>query len=227
MVTPLAAWLAACLAAAAPARPLPADLPLPAVGAAPCIACRAPEVDPHTAFTEADWAALEHGAVLREEPPALRPAGDLSASSSAESLVERTPQEVWSVLTDFERWPEFMPLVHETRVERREGPSLWVAQKYRVWLYPMQHTTVYKLAPDEGRLEWQLDPSAPHDIAASAGHWELLAVNGGRATLLRYQATVNAGRAVPAFLERMLRDRALQQMLDGLRREVLRRFPER
>ena len=221
MVTPLAAWLAACLAAAAP------DRPLPPVGAAPCIACRAPEVDPHAAFSDAQWAALEHGAVLREEPAAPPPASDAAASSNAESLVERPPQEVWSVLTDFERWPDFMPLVHETKVERRDGPSLWVAQKYRVWLYPMRHTTVYRLAPDEGRLEWRLDPSAPHDIASSAGRWELQAVNGGRATLLRYHATMSAGRAVPAFLERMLRERALSQMLDGLRREVLRRFPER
>ena len=221
MVTPLAAWLAACLAAAAaPHRPLPA------VGAAPCIACRGPALDPRGAFSTADWAALERGGVLHVAPEIPAAPADPSASSTAaESLVDRPPQQVWSVLTDFEQWPRFMPLVRETRVERREGPSLWVAQKYRVWLYPMQHTTVYRLEPELGRLEWQLDPTAPHDIAASVGHWELLAVDGGRATLLRYQATVNAGRAVPAFLERMLRDRSLRQMLDGLRDEVLRRFP--
>ncbi|HXZ84393.1 MAG TPA: SRPBCC family protein [Myxococcota bacterium] len=225
MVTPLAAWLAACLAAAAaPERPLP--LPPPPVGAAPCIACRGPALDPATAFSAGDWAALQRGAVLSGAPEELRAPGDSAASSVAASLVERPPGEVWSVLTDFERWPQFMPLLRETRVERREGPRLWVAQKYRVWLYPMRHTTVYQLEPELGRLEWRLDTDAPHDIVGSAGAWELVAVDGGRATLLRYQARIDAGRAVPAFLERMLRERSLGQMLDGLRREVLRRFPE-
>ena len=221
MVTPLVAWLAACLAAAAaPERPLPP------VGAAPCIACRGPSLDPRAAFSPADWAALRSGAVLRDAPDAAAaPAGPAAPSTAAESLVDRPPQQVWSVLTDFEHWPDFMPLVRETRVQRREGASLWVAQKYRVWLYPMQHTTVYQLEPELGRLDWQLDPTAPHDIAASVGHWELLAVDGGRSTLLRYQASVDAGRTVPAFLERMLRERSLHQLLDGLRREVLRRFP--
>ncbi|HXX46739.1 MAG TPA: SRPBCC family protein [Myxococcota bacterium] len=221
MVTPLVAWLAACLAAAAAP-----DRPLPPVGAAPCVACRGPSLDPRAAFSATDWSALESGGVLRGEPDAAAaPAAPAEPSIAAASLVDRPPQQVWSVLTDFEHWPQFMPLVRETRVQRREGASLWVAQKYRVWLYPMQHTTVYRLEPELGRLDWQLDLSAPHDIAASAGHWELAPVDGGRATLLRYQATVTAGRAVPAFLERMLRDRSLHQMLDGLRREVLRRFP--
>jgi polyketide cyclase/dehydrase/lipid transport protein len=220
MPTPLLAWLAACVVAAAP------DRPLPPVGAAPCIACRAPELDPKSAFSPADWAALEGGDVLRAVPEPTPASDPGSASSLAASLVERPPSEVWSVLTDFERWPEFMPLLRETKVERREGASLWVAQKYRVWLYPMRHTTVYRLDPDAGRLEWRLDTDEPHDIAASAGHWELVGVDGGRATLLRYEATVNAGRAVPGFLERMLRERSLGQMLDGLRREVLRRFPQ-
>ncbi|HTO69410.1 MAG TPA: SRPBCC family protein [Myxococcota bacterium] len=217
MPSPLAAWLAACLAAAAPARPLP-----PVSSASPCVACRGPELDPRAAFSAADWAALEGGGVWRAEPAAAD-AG--AVHSLAASLVARPPSEVWSVLTDFERWPQFMPLLRETRVERREGDELWVAQKYRIWLYPLQHRTVYTLAADEGRLDWRLDTSTPHDIAASAGHWELVPVDGGRATLLRYDATMTAGRGVPAFLERMLRERSLAQMLDGLRREVLRRFP--
>ena len=45
------------------------------------------------------------------------------AGQGGASLVHRPPREVWAVLTDFERWPEFMPLVNETHVERREGAN--------------------------------------------------------------------------------------------------------
>jgi ribosome-associated toxin RatA of RatAB toxin-antitoxin module len=220
MSAPLLVWLAACTLASA------AERDLPPVGAAPCIACRAAAPDPKSAFSPRDWAALEEGDVLRATPKRSESADDRAASSSAASLVRRPPREVWAVLTDFERWPEFMPLLRETHVERREGAKLWVAQKFRVLFYPMRHTTVYQLEPGDGRLAWRLDPDAPHDLAASEGHWQLIAVDGGRATLVRYEATISAGRAVPEFLERMLRERSLGQLLDGLRGEVLRRFPE-
>jgi len=220
MPAPLLVWLAACAFASA------AERDLPPVGAAPCIACRAPASDPRGAFSARDWAALEEGGVLRATPARRESPDGLSESSTAASLVHRPPREVWAVLTDFEHWPDFMPLLRETRVERREGGKLWVTQKFRVLFYPMRHTTVYQLEPGDGRLAWRLDGDAPHDIAASEGHWELIAVDGGEATLVRYEAKISAGRAVPEFLERMLREHSLGQMLDGLRGEVLRRFPE-
>jgi ribosome-associated toxin RatA of RatAB toxin-antitoxin module len=220
MPLPLFAWLAACAFASA------GEPNLPPVGAAPCIACRAPAADARTAFSAQDWALLQEGGVWRATPERNISAEDPSAHSNAASLVPRPPREVWAVLTDFERWPEFMPLLRETRVEKREGARLWVEQRFSILFYPMRHTTVYQLDPGDGRLAWRLDPDAPHDIAASEGHWELIAVDGGNATLVRYEAKVSAGRAVPDFLERMLRERSLKQLLDGLRGEVLRRYPQ-
>jgi ribosome-associated toxin RatA of RatAB toxin-antitoxin module len=221
MALPLAVWLATCALAAA-SEP---QAPLPPVGSAPCVACRAPQADPKDEFSADDWAALEQGGALVATAERQESANDLTARSTGTELVQRPPSEVWAVLTDFERWPKFMPLLHETHVEKREGARAWVAQKFRVWFYPMRHTTVYQLEPGTGRLAWQLDTSAPHDLAASEGHWELIAVDGGAATLVKYEARISAGRSVPGFLERTLRERSLGQMLDALRGEVLRRFP--
>ena len=74
-------------------------------------------------------------------------------------------------------------------------------------------------------MSWHLDLDEPHDIASSEGSWQLVAVDGGRATVVRYQSHISAGRAVPAFLERRLRERSLVQMLAALRDAVLRRYP--
>ncbi|HTO06107.1 MAG TPA: SRPBCC family protein [Myxococcota bacterium] len=223
MALPLAAWLASCALAAAATEPPPE---LPPVGSGPCIACRGPASDPKTAFSPDDWAALERGGALVATPEREASEHDLRARSTGAALVPRPPSEVWAVLTDFERWPKFMPLLRETHVEKRDGARAWVAQKFRVWFYPMQHTTVYELEPGDGRLDWRLDPSLPHDLASSEGHWELVPADGGSATLVRYEARMSAGRAVPAFLERMLRERSLGQMLDALKSEVVRRYPK-
>jgi hypothetical protein len=213
--------VAACSAALAPAEAQPP------VGAAPCIACRAPVPDVRGEFSSEDWVALEDGAVLRRaHPDADLNETDDAGASRAESLIQRPPAQVWTVLTDFERWPEFMPHIRDTSVARRVGAELWVEQRYRILLVPLAHTTIYALDAPVGRLSWRLDESAPHDIAASEGAWALVSVSDGRQTLVRYDARIRAGRAVPEFVERMLRERSLEQLLSGLRDEVLRRYPE-
>jgi len=212
--------LAACSAALAPADATPP------VGAAPCIACRAPLLEPAALHSSQDWVALEDGEVLRVAVSRERAANDLAGATRAESLIKRPPAQVWAVLIDFERWPDFMPLIRATRVERRAGAKLWVEQRYRIMLVPFAHTTIYDLEPGDGRLTWRLDEEAPHDIAASQGEWALVPIASGRETLVRYDARMSAGRAVPEFVERMLRDRSLEQMLSSLRGEVLRRYPE-
>ena len=220
MLAQVLVWVAACGLASLEPEPR-----TPPVDAAPCIACRAPEA--RGLFSAEDWIALESGDVVRQDLGREGSASDLAAGQGGASLVPRPPREVWAVLTDFERWPEFMPLVNKTRVARREGANkLWVAQSYSVMWYPMRHTTVYELDPDDGTLRWHLDPDQPHDIASSEGSWQLVAVEDGRATVVRYQSHISAGRAVPAFLERRLRERSLVQMLSGLRDAVLRRYPE-
>jgi len=219
MLAPVLLWVAACGIAL---EPEPAT---PAVDAAPCIACRAP--DAKTLFSAADWTLLESGSVVRQDLGRAASETNLAAGQGGASLVHRPPREVWAVLTDFERWPEFMPLVDKTHVERREGGNkLWVAQNYSVMWYPMRHTTVYELDPVDGRLSWHLDLEQPHDIASSEGTWQLVAVDEGRATVVRYQSRISAGRAVPEFIERRLRERSVIQMMSALRDAVQRRYPE-
>ncbi len=218
--------LAACSIAVTAADAPDGAKTLPPVGAAPCIACRAPVAEPETLYSVEDWVSLQDGAVLRQAVVLENEPNDSSGGTRAESLIRRPPADVWSVLTDFERWPEFMPLIDETRIGRRAGAKLWVEQRYSIMLMAFAHTTIYDLEPRDGRLTWSLDEAAPHDIAASRGAWALLPVAAGRETLVRYDARMSAGRAVPEFVERMLRNRSLEQMLDGLRAEVLRRFPE-
>ncbi len=88
----------------------------------------------------------------------------------------------------------------------------------------LRHTTIYELAPARGRLSWALDPEAPHDIAASEGHWEFVPLADGDQTLVRYRATMDAGRRLPAFVAELLRGHSLRRLLRALREETARRY---
>ncbi len=197
----------------------PAEPRTPPVAATVCIACRAEVAHPHELYSGNEWRDLRAGKILRKSERDHATA----ARSQAAGLIPRPPRSVWAVLTDFESWPSFMPHVKKTRVTRRDGPRAWVHQDFRILLLGMQHTTVYDLVPTAGLLGWRLDLEQEHDIAASEGRWQLLPLEEGRATLVRYAAAMDSGRAMPAFVEDLLLQRSLEGLLKGLRAEVLRR----
>ncbi len=194
----------------------------PDVAAVPsCVACEVPVADPRELFPRDEWKALRRGDVLHSESSNGNGSG---GESRAEVLIPFSPAQVWAVLTDFERWPSFMPLIRGTRISRRESGRMWVRQDYRVVFADLKHTSIYDLEPASGSLRWVLDLEQDHDIAASQGSWSLIPVADGEQTVIRYHAEMDAGRAVPGFVQKLLRKRSLEGLLSSLRREVARRF---
>jgi len=187
-----------------------------------CVGC---SLDPGVllaAYSGEQWTRLRDGEILLDDGSAEAIVGSGSRTTFAAAWIEQPPRQVWAVLTDFERWPSFVPLVTETEITRRDGARAWVHQKYRVVFRNMSHTTVYDLAPRFGRLTWRLDADVPHDIASSEGNWQLVPMEDGRSTLLRYRAAMDAGRAIPDFVEDMLARRSLRTLFVQLREEVER-----
>lgn len=196
---------------------------LPPVGApSPCIACAGPAQSLSGLFAGEELEQLRAGEPLLQQPEASQ-ASTSGGHVQAASLFPAAPSEVWQTLTDFESWPGFMPHINATEVARRDGAQTWVRQRYSVLLRTLRHTTIYRLDPRGGELHWGLDPDEPADISSSHGRWQLIPVEDGSATLVRYRATMDAGRALPGFVQDLLLRRSLREMLDRLRAEVRRR----
>lgn len=218
----LALWAALTLAAAA--APGDEGDRLPEVAApSPCIACEVPVQELRDLVPALELERLRDGEILIVEQSRQRDADSARGSTRATALVPRPPRDVWRTLVDFESWPGFMPLLDDSEVARRQGDQVWVRQRFSVMFVGMRHTTVYDLAPRAGELRWALDEQEPADIEASRGSWKLVPIDGGRATLLRYEATMSSGRAVPGFVQDMLLRRSLRKLLASLRTETERR----
>jgi uncharacterized protein YndB with AHSA1/START domain len=216
----IALWLVA-----ATGTPLAASEPpeLPDVAAGACVCC-GPGVAPAQALVASEeWLQLRDGALLKRTKR-LERGSSLRGGAVAAVLLPHPPERVWEVLTDFESWPRFMPHLISTQITRRDGRRQWVEQRFRILLSPMRHTTVYELDPRSGRLSWELDLEQAHDIASSRGTWQLAPADEGRSTLLHYASSVDSGREVPAFVERMLVERSLDDLFASLRSELGRRY---
>ena len=195
---------------------------LPAVGAIRCVGCAADVELILARYSTPQWEALGTGEIRINS---AREEGELSLGRvQAEGLIEHSPERVWSVLTDFDHWADFVPLISQARILRSEGPLSWVRMNYRVLAMNLSHTTIYEFAPEEGRLSWRLDLESDHDIAGTEGRWLLLPIDTGSRTLVHYQSAVDAGRALPGFVERMLAGRSLRRMIKSLRTETGRRY---
>ncbi len=87
----------------------------------------APTLDPHiTALSEDNQLRLRQGEVVL--------AKEQEGQYQVWTLVTAPPHQVWSVLTDYERFPEFLPGVLSCRVLEREGNRTVVERRDRRWI---------------------------------------------------------------------------------------------
>ena len=65
----------------------------------------------------------------------------------ARALVDADAQTAWRVLTDYGRYPDFVPGLHESRVIRRQGARLVVVQSgdAPLWLLRMPYVVTYEV----------------------------------------------------------------------------------
>lgn len=216
---PALAVAAAWLAAAGAAEP---RLP-PGLEGAACVACRVESEDLLRDFAQEDLRAIHGGEVVAREV-ARAPAGERERTVTAAGFVIGAPEQVWSVLTDWESYPSFFPNAKETHVRRIEGRRAWLSQRLEVFFFDVRYGVVWEMDPEAGRVRFELDPDVPHDIAGTRGSWRLAPLDAGARTLVRYEAWIDTGRAVPGFVEEALMRRSLPRLLVALREEVGRRF---
>ena len=218
----IALWLVAAAESVLPAGSA-SDPALPDVAAAGCVCCGPDVTSARELVPSEQWLLLRDGGVLKRKTERVATAGSLQGGAQASGLLAFPPDQVWALLTDFEAWPEFMPHLTSTAIMHREGRRQWVQQSFRIMMTAMRHTTIYELDPVHGRLSWELDLAQAHDIAGSHGSWDLAPADEGRSTLLRYASKLDSGRQVPAFVERMLFERSIDELFANLRSELGRR----
>lgn len=177
----------------------------------------APELTPD------EWQEIERGEVVVRRLESER-RGELElARAIGVGTLPASPDLVWSVLTDFRTWPEFMPNLRETRIVRREESRVWLRNHFRIAFRDMRHTVVYTLDPGERRLAWTLDLDAPHDLAWVEGSWEIAPFRDTARSLVTYRIRTDPGAPVPGFIERALVVRSIPDLFRGLRNAIARR----
>jgi ribosome-associated toxin RatA of RatAB toxin-antitoxin module len=143
-------------------------------------------------------------------------------SFRASTVILAPPSEVWTVLTDFDAWPETFPTRGHMEVQRVAEGRIAVARRTSRLGWEVHYTALHAIEAEHLRIGMSLDVTRPHDIDALSGSWQVRAGHAGTA-LVELTLRFDSGLPIPDFVEQRLVRHSVEDAVDALAREVERR----
>lgn len=129
--------------------------------------------------------------------------------------VAASPENVFEVISDFERYPEFLPEIREARSDRSSEPRVLA----RFDLFILLHVR-YSIEADlqsPHKISWKLQDS--NVLEANHGTWEIESTDTG--SHVRYSVDIELKGAVPQAILERLSGTHLDAMLERFRERIL------
>jgi ribosome-associated toxin RatA of RatAB toxin-antitoxin module len=173
----------------------------------------------HPLLTPELLAELEKGEAVIAKSHEKGEEGNDAASASALGLIEKPAADVWTVLNDFEKQPEFMPRLEKVERYETTQPTIGLNHTLKVLWKRVNYHLLMEVDNAAMRQSWKLDDSKKNDIKTTIGTWTLLPWGDDRCIVV-YDIEVNTGMAVPKFVSQMLLKQDLPSVVDALKQRV-------
>lgn len=148
---------------------------------------------------------------------------------AAEGRFEAPPDQLRRVLLDYASHPRWNKSIVESRVLDRADHALDVYQRLDLPVLRDRDYTLHVTWGEEGEMLWlrfaaRADGVAPRSgvvrIQVHDGDWELIPLEGGRATLARYRFRLDLSGMMPSWMARGRASSDLPNFFDALKRQL-------
>lgn len=129
--------------------------------------------------------------------------------------VDTPPERLMAVITDFGRYPEFLPEMVRSTVLRRDG-AVWTVA-FQVRMIRVVEYTLRLEQVDALHLRWQLVEGG---FKSNDGGWALEPLDAGTRTRATYTIDLDIGIFVPGSVLRTITESDLPQTLDAFKRRA-------
>lgn len=129
--------------------------------------------------------------------------------------INATVEKCWSVISDYERYPEFLPEVKKIRTLNRRGAEVDV--QYEAEVVKVIKYTVHMKEEGPKKLSWSfIDGEFMKD---NKGGWVLEDAGNGT-TKATYNIAVEVGMLVPKTIVNALVDTQLPKLLENFKKRI-------
>ncbi|MER5971031.1 SRPBCC family protein [Streptomyces sp. NPDC001922] len=143
----------------------------------------------------------------------------MAEHTSSSITIEAAPSEVMSVISDFDRYPEWTGEVKQAEVlaKDEQGRAEQVRLVLDAGAIKDDHTLAYTWTGDNV-VSWSLVKSQM--LRALDGSYSLAPVEGGKRTEVTYQLTVDVKIPMLGMIKRKAEKVIIDRALDGLKKRV-------
>lgn len=171
---------------------------------------------PVPSLTADDLATLAAGQpVLKQQKM-----DDSSGRGIAVQDIHAEPAVIWSKITNYAKYPEWVDGVYECEVYERSGDRIRARFVIGAMMMKVEYFIDHVWRPDQGYMTWTLDYARTSDLDDSVGFWrvEPLADKPGWSRVY-YSVAVKLNGWVPGWVEDMLSKKGLTQATGWVKRE--------
>jgi ribosome-associated toxin RatA of RatAB toxin-antitoxin module len=156
----------------------------------------------------------------------MRADGQSFMKVSASGFAAATPQQVWQVLTDYERFPEFLPKLSSSKLISRTANEVLVEQNGKAGFLFIKHNIHLLVRINEQPFSAIDLTLVRGDMKHYVARWELspLTSSGRSGTLITYAATLEPDFFVPPLIGRQLVEADVQETMEAVITEIDRRI---
>ena len=129
--------------------------------------------------------------------------------------VAASPESVFEVISDFERYPEFLPEIREARSDRSSERSALARFDLFILLHVRYSIEAELSSPH--KISWKLNES--NVLEVNQGSWEIESTDTG--SHVRYSVEIELKGAVPEAILERLSGNHLDAMIERFRGRIL------
>jgi ribosome-associated toxin RatA of RatAB toxin-antitoxin module len=133
--------------------------------------------------------------------------------------VKAPPAVVWSAITDFDRYPQWIDAVETCEVYGRNGNAIFVRFVLKSFGISVEYFIEHDYRAAETWGTWTLDYSRESDLSDSVGSWLVREVSPG-VSQVEYSVDLKVSGWVPGFVRNILVDSGLEDATQWLKKEA-------
>ena len=163
---------------------------------------------------------LESGKVIYKSVKYTAPEGKIKGYGESIAIINAPIEKCWEIFTKFDQQQEYFPRKTASIILKQKPGFALVLKRFKFFGFTVEYAIKYQIDPQNYRIDFELDPSQPHDIKDTAGFF-LFEKLSGQKTLFIYGVTrLDTGIKVPSFIQKYLQKKDLPEVADNVRKRI-------